>query len=167
MELKQALQELADRIKEEIIRRMHSNVGVNPRTGQNTLIGSDLEKSISVDIKGEDQIVFEIADYYEYVVTGWRRTGNFPGTLSQFVYNLTRWVRKKDIKIQGKSENQVVWAILKSIWTRGIRPRPFIESGYNNDEDPSKILIFLDNYFDKWSDETFEAITKELDKYFT
>lgn len=167
MELKQALQELADRIKGEIIRRMHSNVGINPRTGQNTLIGSDLETSISVDIKGEDQIVFEIADYYEYVVTGWRRTGNFPGTLSQFVTNLTRWVRKKDIKIQGKSENQVVWAILKSIWTRGITARPFIESGYNNDEDPSKILVFLDNYFDKWSDETFEAITKELDKYFT
>lgn len=42
MDLHSALKELADQIKDEIIRRMHSPVGVNPRTGRNTLIGSDL-----------------------------------------------------------------------------------------------------------------------------
>lgn len=167
MELRRALEELADRVKEEIIKRLHSNVGINPRTGQNTLINSDLERSIEVRATSDDTIVFQIADHYEYVVAGWRRTGNFPGTLSQFVDNLTDWVRRKGIRFEGKSENQVVWAILKSIWTRGIKARPFIESGYKNDEDPSKVLNFLDNYFDHWSDDVFEEITKELDKYFT
>ena len=102
--------------------------------------------------------------HYEYVVAGWRRTGNFPGTLSQFVDNLTDWVRRKGIRFEGKSENQVVWAILKSIWTRGIEARPFLN--YDENGDPSIIIPFLDDYFDNWSDKIFNKITEELDKYF-
>ena len=169
MELQQALQELAKQVKEEIIRRLHSRVGINPRTGSNTLIGSNLERSIEVKAEDDTSIVFQIADYYEYIVSGWRRTGNFPGTAHLFIRNVTNWVRKNNIRLGNMTENQIVWYLYKRMLIEGreISPRPFIESGYNNDEDPSKILPFLDDFFDKWADKVFNKITEELDKQFT
>lgn len=168
MDLHSALKELADQIKEEIIRRMHSPVGVNPRTGRNTLIGSDLERSVEVSPSGEESIVFEIADYYEYIVSGWRRTGNFPNTAHLFIRNVTDWVRRKGIRLGDMTENQIVWYLYKRMLIEGrtIAPRPFINSGYNNDEDPSKILPFLDDFFGRWADRVFELITADTDKYF-
>ena len=47
MDLQRALQELADTVKEIVELRIR-RYGVNPRTGTNTLQGSDLEKSINV-----------------------------------------------------------------------------------------------------------------------
>ena len=169
MELQQALQELAKQVKEEIIRRLHSRVGINPRTGSNTLIGSNLERSIEVKAEDENSIVFQIADYYEYIVSGWRRTGNFPGTAHLFIRNVTNWVRKNNIRLGNMTENQIVWYLYKRMLIEGreIKPRPFIESGYDNNEDPSKILPFLDDFFDKWADKVFNKITEELDKQFT
>ena len=169
MELQQALQELAKQVKEEIIKRLHSRVGINPRTGSNTLIGSNLERSIEVKAEDENSIVFQIADYYEYIVSGWRRTGNFPGTAHLFIRNVTNWVRKNNIRLGNMTENQIVWYLYKRMLIEGreIKPRPFIESGYDNNEDPSKILPFLDDFFDKWADKVFNKITEELDKQFT
>lgn len=158
-----ALKQLAQMVKEEILRRIQQ-YGVNPRAGRNTLIGSDLEKSIKVEPRGDDEIVFQIADYYEHVVLGWKRTGRYPGTMRLFVENLTKWVRKNGITFAGRTENQVVWAILKSIWMRGIAPRPFLH--FDENGDPSIIIPFLDDYFDKWSDLVWNQIIEELDKYF-
>jgi len=162
MNVKEAIQELAEEVKQEVLRRLQK-YGTNPRTGSNTLVGSDLEKSIEVKVT-DDGFVFQIASYFEYVVRGWKRTGNYPGTMSQFVENLTQWVRKKGIRYGNKTENQVVWAILKSIWMRGIAPRPFLN--WDDSEDPALIIPFLDDYFDEWSDKVFEDIISELDKYF-
>lgn len=158
-----ALAQLAEDIKKEIIARMQK-YGYNSRAGRNTLIGSDLEKSMDVKVVSDSQLVFEIADYYEFIVRGWKRTGNYPGTMSKFIKSLTEWVRKNGIQSPNRTENQVVWAILKSIFKRGIEPRPFI--GWDENEDLSVILPFLDDYFDKWADEVFNQITEELDKYF-
>lgn len=168
MDIQQALQELADDVKKEIITRMHSNVGVNPRVGRNTLVGSELEKSVNVTAVSETTIVFEIADYYEYVVSGWRKTGNFPNTKHLFIRNITDWVSRKGIRLGNMTETQIVWYLYKRMLIdgRNISPRPFIESGYNNDEDPSKILNFLDEFFDKWADKVFELITQDIDKFF-
>lgn len=168
MDIQSALRELADEIKDEIIRRMHSPIGINPRTGQNTLAGSNLEKSIDVRPQGEDTIVFEIADYYEYVVSGWRRTGNFPNTAHLFIGNVTDWVRRKNIRLGNMTQNQIVWYLYRRMLIEGreIKARPFINSGYDNNEDPSKILDFLDDFFDKWADRVFDLITEDIDKYF-
>ena len=169
MDLYDALQELADEIKKEILRRLRSPIGNNPRTGSNTLVGSRLEESIDVRAIGTTTIVFEIADYYEYVVSGWRRTGAFPHTSHQFIRNVTEWVRRKGVRIGNMTESQIVWYLYKRMILeyREIQPRPFIESGYNNDEDPSKILNFLDDFFNKWADKVFEEITTDIDKHFT
>ena len=79
-----ALAELASNIKKEIIARM-GKYGYNQRAGRNTLVGSDLEKSVDVKVVSDHELVFEIADYYEFIVRGWKRTGNYPGTMRKFI----------------------------------------------------------------------------------
>ena len=166
MELKKALQELAEDIKEEIIRRLNSEKGVNPRTGTNTLAGSNLEKSIDVQALRENTIVFTIADYYQYIVTGWQRTGRYPNTVHLYLENILDWVRRKHITLGNMSQNQIVWYLYRRMIIDGrqIAARPFIE--YDPEGDASKILPFLDEFFDNWADKVFNEITKELDKYF-
>lgn len=163
MDAKTAIQQLANDVKQEVLRRINQ-YGLNRRAGKNTLKGSELESSIDVRITGDNAFVFQIADYFEFVVRGWKRTGNYPGTMRAFVENITNWVRRKGIRFGNKTENQVVWAILKSIWMRGIEPRPFLN--WDDSEDPALIIPFLDDYFDKWSDILFNQIIEELDLYF-
>lgn len=167
MELKDALKELADKVKNEILKRLHSSVGVNPRVGRNTLVGSELEQSIDVYASGDDTLVFVIADHYEYVVQG-RKAGwkNRPPKPPGIIHGITQWVRSKGIRFNGCSETDVIWYVLESLEVRDIAARPFINSGQLNDEDPSKILPFLDAFFDEWADDMFKLITEKLDKYF-
>ena len=163
-DLHRELQELARMVKNEIILRLHSPVGVNPRVGRNTLIGSELEKSIKVE-PTENGIVFQIADYYEYIVHGFKRTGRFPGTFNKFIENITDWVRRKHIRLGNMTQNQIVWYLAKRMIFEGreIAPRPFINY---DPEDMSKVLPFLDEFFEKWADNVFEKIMEETDKYF-
>ena len=166
MEVREALQELADMVKEEILARLHGPIGINRRTGQNTLVGSNLEKSIEVTVHGENAIVFEIADYYQYIVTGWRRTGNYPNTAHLFIRNVTDWVRRKGVRLGSMTENQIVWYLYKRMLIEGgeISARPFIN--YDENGDPSVILPFLDDFFDRWADKVFELIMNDINKYF-
>ena len=70
MDIQNALRELASDIKQEVLRRMSSDLGVNRKTGTNTLDGSELMKSVDTKVVDDNTIVFEIADYYTYVVGG-------------------------------------------------------------------------------------------------
>lgn len=162
MDLSTAFKELADKVKEIVELRIR-RYGVNPRTGTNTLQGSDLEKSIEIS-PTEDGIVLQIADYWEFVSRGWERTGNYPNTFNKFVENLTKWVRKKNIHIGKLSQNQIVWIVLNKIWTHGIKARPFMV--YSDDGDLEKMIPELKGYMDKWFDELFAQIISDLDKYF-
>lgn len=169
MDLKSALDELAKEIKDEIIRRLHSDVGRNPRAnGKNTLIGSELERSIHVNVDGENGIVFQIADYYEYVVNEWKRSGRLKGTKAQFIRNIIEWAKNKNITIGNMSKNQIAYYLYNRMVINGreIAPRPFINSGYYNDEDPEKVLDFLKKFFEAWADKVFDLIMKDTDKYF-
>lgn len=157
--LKQALEELAREIRSEILKRMASDVAINSKTGTNTLIGSDLMKSVKVEATGYEELVFSIASYYEYVVNDVKP--HLPP-----ISAIEKWVRKKNIRFEGMNETQTVWAVAKSIEKNGIKGRPFINSGYHNDEDPSKILDFLDEYISTFCDKLFELITEEIDSFF-
>lgn len=162
MTVQEALMELAVAVK-RIINDRISKYGVNPKTGENTLEGSNLQKSIQVTAT-EDGIVLQIADYWEFIARGWKRTGNYPDTMRLFVNNINDWVRKKGIIVNGIKQNQLVFAIIKTIWEKGLRERPFMV--YDNDGDLTKMIPELDAYIDKWFEHLFEAITEELDKYF-
>lgn len=162
MNLKEALIELAEATK-RIINDRIKQYGVNERAGKNTLEGSNLQRTMRVE-PIEDGIALQIADYWQHIALGWKRTHNYPNTMQQFVYNLTMWVRKKGIRFEGRTENQTVWAILTNIWTNGIKARPFMI--YDDDGDLTKMIPELDAYLDKWFDNLFEEIMKDINKYF-
>lgn len=162
--LREALEQLAKRIKNEVLVRLHSSIGINKKTGKNTLIGSNLEKSIDVKLTGEDELTFQIAGHYIYVVGG-RKVGWGQNRTGGFVEGVKRWIREKGIRFQGCTENQTLFLVLRSIVNKGIAARPFIGNGYY-DSDPSKVLPFLDEFFDNWADNIFEKICYELDSFF-
>ncbi len=164
MDVQRALQELAEDIKNEVLRRLRSPIGINPRTGTNTLVGSELEASIDAYPQGDNAIVFQIADYWEFLSRGWQRTGNYPNTFSKFVNNVNDWVRRKGIRFGNLTQNQITWAVVKSIWVRGIRPRPFLI--YDDDGDFSKMLPELDNIMEEWFNSVFNALVKEIEEHF-
>ena len=78
--------------------------------------------------------------------------------------NLTEWVRKKNIRFNNLTQNQIVWVVLNKIWTKGIRPRPFMV--YNDDGDLTEMIPELKKYMDEWFDNLFNEIINDLDKYF-
>lgn len=166
MNIREALQELADSITKEVKRRMESDIGRNTKVkgSPNTLIGSDLYKSVKTEVEGEDALVFQIADYYTYVVGGWTKSGRGKGTWQDFVHNIEEWMAKKGIV---GDANDIVWAIYHRAQKMhyGIDPRPFIGNGYIND-DPEKVLTFLHKFWEKWADDIFEEITKSIDSRF-
>lgn len=162
MDIKTAMMELAEAVK-RILNDRISKYGTNPKTGQNTLEGSELQKSIQVTVT-EDGIALQIADYWEFVARGWKRTGNYPGTMRLFVRNIDEWVRRKGIRVGNLKQSQIVWAIIKNIWDKGLRERPFMI--YEEDGDLTKMLPELEKYMDTWFEHLYDAIMADIDNYF-
>ena len=164
LNVKEELDKLAVQIKEEIYRRFNSPLGVNAKTGVNTLKDSELLRSVEVKGISDEEIVFSIADYYIYVVSG-RRPGWGTPPPTGFVQGVTNWVKRKGIRFDGKTETQTIWMCIKSIVKNGIKGRAVLGNGYEND-DPAYVLPFLDKFFDTWADDVFNNIVAELDKHF-
>lgn len=164
MDVKKALQELADQIKAEVLKRMSGPLGINDRVGRNTLVGSELYDSVATTVDGDSTIVFSILQHWEYVALGWKHTGRFPGTKHLFLQNLAEWIRRKGIRFGGMTQTQMVYVIYRKINMQGIKARPFLT--YDPAEDPSVIMPFLNDFFDKWADEVFEEITRDMDNIF-
>ena len=160
--LHKALIELAEDVEMIVLKRI-AQYGVNPKTGTNTLQGSELEKSLKV-IPEEDGLTLQIASYWEFVSRGWERTHNYEGTMSQFVRNVNDWVRRKGISLGNMTQSQMVWVIIKNIMENGLKARPFLV--YDEEGDLEKMIPELKAYMDKWFDDLFQAITQDLDNYF-
>lgn len=159
MDIQKALKELSKEIKDEIMRRVWEE-GVNPKTGTNTLIYSDLIKDMEVKPISDNTIVFQIADYYMFVVLGWRRTGNWGGGIAPFINNIIDWMRKKNVHSDKLTDNELAWRIVKNIFKGGIMARPFIN--YDPEGDPLVVLPFLEDFFNDWADRLFEEIMNEI-----
>lgn len=162
MDIQKALKELCDEIK-WILKYRITHYGVNPKTGTNTLQGSELEKSIEVK-PTEDGIALQIADYWEFVALGWHRSHRFEGTMNQFVKNIDDWIRRKGISVPNMTQAQLVFIIIRNIMNNGLRERPFMI--WDEDGDLSKMIPELENIMDDWFETLFAAITEDLDKYF-
>ena len=162
MDVKTAFQELALAVKRLLNDRINK-YGINPKTGTNTLQGSELEKSIKVNVV-EDGIALQIADYWEFVSRGWKRTGRYPGTMSKFVKNVDDWVKRKGIKFGDMSQASMVFIIIRNIIENGIKARPFMV--YDDDGDLTKMIPELNDYIDKWFDTLFDGIMEDIDNYF-
>ena len=158
------LQRIADQIVDIVRQNM---ADAPPSKHGDSLVGSKLYKSVNAKAIEYDKISFEIANYWMYVNSG-RRAGKGIGP-PYLVDGITRWVREKGIRWQGKTENQVIWAIVKSIWENGVKARPFAKSSFIPKEEVDNvdsILPFLDIYIDEWMENLFNIIIENLDNYF-
>jgi hypothetical protein len=162
MDLQKAFKELAEEVK-MILKYRIVHYGVNQKTGTNTLQGSELEASIEIK-PTENGISLQIADYWEFVALGWRRTHRFEGTMNQFVRNIDDWVRRKGISVPNMTQSQLVFVIIRNIMNYGLRERPFMV--YNEDGDLSKMIPELENIMDDWFENLWIELTKDLDNYF-
>lgn len=169
MDINEALQQLCDEVK-KILHSRIQKYGVNQRTGENTLEGSELEKSITVT-PIENGIALQIADYWWYVASGWKRTHN---DNKMGLYNeLVLWALRKRIRLDdmtGMSQNEAAVRVAEIVWTkmivwgRPIAARPFMIP--DEEGDLTKMIPELDAYIDKWIDGLYDDLIKELDKYF-
>lgn len=162
MDLQKAFKELAEEVK-MILKYRIVHYGVNQKTGTNTLQGSELEASIEIK-PTENGISLQIADYWEFVALGWRRTHRFEGTMNQFVRNIDDWVRRKGISVPNMTQSQLVFVIIRNIMNNGLRERPFMI--YDEEGDLSKMIPELENIMDDWFETLFATITEDLDNYF-
>lgn len=160
--LHKALIELAEDVEMIVLKRI-AQYGVNPKTGTNTLQGSELEKSLKVRPE-EDGLTLQIADYWEFVSRGRKRTPNDKGASSEFVKNIDDWVKRKGIHFGNMTQSEVVFIIIKSIMENGLKARPFLV--YDEEGNLEKMIPELKGHMDKWFNDLFEAITTDLDKYF-
>ena len=166
-ELRRAMMEIAERIKDITHKRMAD--APTSKMGD-TLVGSKLWDSVDTHTNGVDKISFAIADYYQYVNSGrfWPQGGKGKGK-PWLIEGILKWVREKGIKFNGKTETQTAWMITKAIWRNGVKPRPFTNHKYipvDKVDDAEYVLDYLDAYWDEWADEICDAILSETTEYF-
>lgn len=164
-DIRRALYDLAEEIKEILSERIQK-YGAN-RKGENTLIGSNLEKSIEVTVQ-DNGVSLKIADYWWYVASGWKKTGR--SGVRGLYHELVLWALRKHIMVDGHTQNESAVIIAEKVWTamivygRPIPPRPFMipdEKG-----DLTNMIPELKSYMDEWFDKLFEDIITDLEIYF-
>lgn len=127
---------------------------------KDTLTNSNLYNEIEVKSDGKGLIEILVNDYINYIESG-RDSGSFPPIAS-----IARWASEKNIT----NDNNIVWAIAKSIYKNGIKPRPIVEIPKNMYGTPSNSndLLFdvIDEFWDDWSNQICDAACQELDALF-
>lgn len=128
---------------------MSSELGVNKKVGKNTLVDSDLFNT--VDVKSEDieVVTLLVNDYIDYIENG-RKPGSFPPP-----HAIAEWCQKKGLP----SDNSTVFLICRSIYEKGIAPRPIFDGSEG-------VWETIDSVFDAWAEDIFTAITSGLTEWF-
>ena len=159
--LKTALEELGNEVIKHFREVMGSDMGINQKTGTNTLKDSNLYKQMDMKVYPDRAMVeVLINSYAEYVDMGRMshaevKTGKFtPMKNSGFPpLNVLRdWAQRKGIP----TDNRTLYLIGRSIAINGIRPRPVFSYAWRDLEDI--LPEYLDNLFD--------AIISELTEWF-
>lgn len=150
MEISRIVFELSKDIMGLVRMVMESNVGINQKVGKNTLIDSNIYKTLSVKSTNDGDLVFDIIlnDYLRYIESGRRKGAKFPP-----IEPIVKWARSKGIP----TDNSTIFLIRRAISRDGIRPRPFF----------AHVLDEIDSEWDeRWADDIFGKIMDETDKFF-
>lgn len=159
--LREVLEELGNEVIKHFREVMDSDMGINPKTGTNTLNGSNLYKQMDMKVYPDMEMVeVLINSYAEYVDMGRMshaevKTGKFtPMKNSGFPpLNVLRdWAQRKGIP----TDNRTLYLIGRSIAINGIRPRPVFSYAWRDLDD--LLVDYLDNLF--------EVIITELTEWF-
>lgn len=129
---------------------MDSNVGINKKSGNNTLSDSDIYRELSVISTNDGDLVFDIMlnDYITFIESGRRQGAKMPP-----VEPIVRWAKKHGIP----TDNSTIYLIRRAISRDGIQPRPIMATVFNE----------LDKEWQKdWSDRLFNIIIEQIDKFF-
>ena len=150
MEIGKIVMEFSKDIMDLVRMAMESNVGINEKVGRNTLVGSDIYKSLSVAATNDGDLVFDIIlnDYLVYIENGRRKGAKMPP-----VEPIVRWARKHGIP----TDNSTIFLIRRAISRDGIKPRPFMVY----------VMEDIDRQWDEnLADELFNKIMQEIEKFF-
>ena len=129
---------------------MESNVGINRKTGSNTLVDSNIYKTLSVKATNDGDLIFDIIlnDYLTFIESGRRKGAKMPP-----VEPIVKWARSRGIP----TDNSTIYLIRRAISRDGIQPRPIM----------AYVMEEVDREWDeKLADELFEKIMEIIDKFF-
>ena len=128
---------------------MESNVGINVKTGSNTLINSQIYNTLSVKATNNGDLIFDIIlnDYLVYIENGRRKGAKMPP-----VEPIVRWAKSKGIP----TDNSTIYLIRRAIARDGIKARPFM----------AHVMEEMDREWNGLTDEIFNVIMEETDKFF-
>lgn len=156
VELAKIIKSFAEDIVEEARKIMASNVGVNEKTGTNTLKDSNLYKQIDWSFReeGEDIIIDTLFNFYITFIE-WERPKNY-GKMPP-ISAIQKWLVRKHIVPNNKNIRSVAFLIARAIQRDGHRGRPILATLFKNTDE-------------KWDKELsyklFNEIIKDLTAYF-
>jgi len=151
MEVGKIVMEFSKEVMSLVRMVMESNVGINDKVGRNTLVGSNIYKTLSVKATHDGDLVFDIIlnDYITFIESGRRKGAKFPP-----IEPIVRWARSRGIP----TDNSTIYLIRRAISRDGIRPRPFMQYVFEDIER---------DWNDNLADDLFNIIIKDVDKFFT
>lgn len=145
--------------------------GFNDKVGSDTLTDSNLYEDLGVKYDMENELITILVNPYIDYIQGGRRPSTeenpnpFPWKLAVEV--LADWCQRK----LGASDNTTIYFVRKSILEKGIKPRPIFDMPEDLWTSPANsndlVMDMIDDYWDDWADEIFEAATMSLDDYFS
>lgn len=149
MEISKIVMEFSKDIMDIVRVVMESNLLDNHKVGRNTIIGSDIYKTLQVKSTNDGDLVFDILlnDYLTYIESGRRKGAKMPP-----VEPIVRWARSRGIP----TDNSTIFLIRRAISRDGIRPRPFMAT----------VMEQIDLDMPNWYDKIFDEITKLLNDFF-
>lgn len=144
---------IAREIAGEVVAFVHAvmdgETGINKKVNINTLVDSELFKSVTANADGNIVINLLLNNYIVFVESGRRAGSRMPPF--QPIYE---WAKRKGLP----TDDRTIWSICKAIARDGIAPRPVMATAFS----------MMDERFETdWSDRIFHEIIKELDKYFS
>ena len=130
----------------------NDSIGMNSKTGKNTLKDSllikDVDSRVSFGSSGDNAVIEVLFNnYIDYIEKG-RRPGTMPP-----VSALKEWAQSRGIP----TDNGTLFAIANAIKRDGIEGRPILATLEHRIED---------SFENDWYDKLFEAMASELTKYF-
>ena len=150
MEISKIVMEFSKDIMALVRMVMESNVGINSKVGVNTLVNSQIYKTLSVKATNDGDLIFDIIlnDYLVFIENGRRKGAKMPP-----VEPIVRWARSKGIP----TDNSTIYLIRRAISRDGVKARPIMQHVF---EEIDRI------WGDEWADEIFNVIMEEIDKFF-
>lgn len=149
MEISKLVMEFSNDIMDLVRVVMESNLLDNHKVGRNTIIGSDIYKTLQVKSTNDGDLIFDIIlnDYLTFIESGRRKGAKFPP-----VEPIVRWARSRGIP----TDNSTIYLIRRAISRDGIAPRPFMAT----------VMEQIDLNMENWYDKLFEEIIKLINEFF-